>query len=175
MAILPISLALIIPTGIHLLRFDWRAKTLGDCLVYEETIYTKFGIPITAGIGTDWIIAYDEYGNELLINYRFSKEVWGETTEIVRDYNGEPEIEHATGMRKRVKCDEYKVNISLVVYDKYGNSCAYLEDSYYYTYIPENYYGYEYEYRGQFYCSESKIIRDAVIRKLSYEGIKVLE
>lgn len=174
MAILPIPLALIIPTGIHLLRFDWRAKTLGDCLVYEETIYTKFGIPITAGIGTDWIIAYDEYGDELLINYRFSKEERGNTTEIVLDYNGECKID-ATGRRKWVECDSYKVNLSIVVYDKKGNSCAYLEDSCYYTFIPENYSKYKYRYNGQYYSYEEEIISDAVRHKLSNEGIKVLK
>lgn len=175
MVVLPILLALIIPTGIHLLRFDLQADPLGDCLVCKKTIYTKLGIPITTGIGTNWIVAYDEYGNELFINYKFSEEKWGKTTEIVRNYNGETEIDLYTGSLKRAECDEYKVNTTIVVYDKNGNSCACLEDSYYYTYIPENSFDYKYKYNGQYYNSVHNIIHDALICKLSYEGIKGLK
>lgn len=174
MVILPISLSLTIPIGIHMIRFETCASSRGDYLVHRNTIYSKFGIPIIKGTGDwNWIIAYDGFGNELLVNYDYSSKKTGCTSpEFDIDSDGKIKKNYNNGLAERSECDVCRAEYVINIY--YGNGRLFSSIKGYrdYTYNSNSSYGYEYNYCGNHYQSAHDLIREKIEEELISRDIE---
>ena len=129
------------------------------------------------GVSVDWIIAYDEYQNKVLVNYSDDEERIGEKKVWNRDEDGDIE-ENEKGQRLYTVCDLWEVSYKVYVYDEYGYFKEKIEDDYRYTYCGNSHSDYEYEYEyvytGKFegsWGNKTKKEVKALLQRKDYEFI----
>lgn len=150
--ILPLSLALIIGAGIHLMRFGYSTKGFDDYLFNYENLYSKFGNKvIDSPLRTTSIaLAFDSYGDKLFILYDWDKKECGEYWEDDLDSHGNCQYD-SNGDLEQTRCKQYDVSLMIFVYDKDGICYGSYDDSFEYYKNPNSSLEYEYYSDGAYY------------------------
>lgn len=145
--LLPIALCMVICGGITTIRLgDYFFRT-DKYILSGRNVYSNLGIHLVKGVSSDWIIAYDEYQNKVLVNFSEEEEIVGEKKVWNRDADGDIE-ENENGQRLYSICDLKEVSYKIYVYDENGYFNEKIEGDYRYTYCEHSNYDYEYEYSG---------------------------
>lgn len=165
--IFPVSLALIIGAGIHLMRFGTSAKAFDDYLYKYETLYSKFGNKvIDSPLRTTSIaLAFDSYGDKLFVLYDWDKKESGEYWEDDLDYHGNCQY-NSNGDLEQTRCKHYEVSFRVFVYDEDGICCGSYDDSFEYYKNPNSSIDYNFYSDGAYYSRLFRIIHHRIEEEL---------
>ncbi len=178
MIMFPIALFFTISGIIHLNRFGNYTNSFNSYLKYDNVIYSKFGVVLCDGYGSNWVIGNDGYGNKLLVNYIYQSECVGKKDVYDRDSQGDILVSSYSGDLLERECDLEKVTYTISIYDKYGDYYSSVNGTYYYTYNIQSDPNYRYEYYETLTDNKlgkysNQIIHQEIREALSQNGISV--
>lgn len=157
--IFPVSLALIIGAGIHLMRFGPYDGPFDEYLFNDENLYSKFGnkvidSPLRA---TSIALAFDSYGDKLFILYEVDRNVSGTYLEDDLDSDGNYRYD-SNGDLEQTRCQHFDVSLMVFVYDEDGICYGSYDDSFEYYENPGSSIDYRYYSAGDYYRNFRKIV-----------------